>query len=346
MTMKRRLLLAVALLAKAHAALATDPGLEHCRTIAADALRLACYDRLSARLPGASPGVLPSLARITPGTLTSLKGDEPFENSPMQQSWDMGPGTGEDFAIRPYRSVYLLPAFTASSTNAAPNSSSRGAADTAGIKATEAKFQLSFKTRLAANLLGDNGDLWAAYTQSSRWQVYSSPISRPFRETNYEPELIFVWKTQAELAGFKMRYASLGLNHQSNGRANPLSRSWNRVIGQVGLEKDDVAITLRSWRRIPEKAGSDDNPDIEKYLGRGEVELAKRFGQHLLVARMHRPLLPRSESKSSLRLDYAFPLSGRLRGHVQYFTGHGESLIDYNHKANYLGVGISLVEPY
>lgn len=332
----------VLLCAVTSGALAASPNLDDCKAIAANADRLACYDRISGRSPGA-PEAEPKAAP-RPDTLASFPPG--WDNSPMQQAWDMAPGAGENFAIRPYRAVYLMQVFTSTSTNPTPSSPSRGVANTRGIETTEAKFQLSFKTRLAANLLGDNGDLWAAYTQSSRWQVYSHAISRPFRETNYEPELMFVWKTQADLLGFKMRYASLGLNHQSNGRADSLSRSWNRVIGQVGLEKDDVAITLRSWRRIPENAGSDDNPDIEKFLGRGEVELAKRFGQHLLVARVNHPLLPKSDSKSSLRLDYAFPLIGKLRGHIQYFTGYGESLIDYNHKANYLGLGISLVEPY
>lgn len=308
-----------------------------CRGIEDNATRLACYDGVAQRAT-----VMPAADRSTPQAPKPQ--DEP--TSPMQQAWDLKPGAGENFLIRPYRSVYLLPAFTTSRVNSAPSSPGRGVANTAGIEATEAKFQLSFKTRLASGILGDNGDIWAAYTQSSRWQVYSADISRPFRETNYEPEIMFLWKTQQKWLGFDVRYASLGLSHQSNGRANPLSRSWNRAIGQLGLERDDLALTLRAWKRLPEQTSADDNSDIQKYLGSGEVEISKKFGQHFFVARLHRPISPGGDAKGSLRIEYAFPISGRLRGHAQYFTGYGESLIDYNHKANYLGLGISLIELY
>jgi len=45
-----------------------------------------------------------------------------------------------------------------------------------------------------------------------------------------------------------------------------------------------------------------------------------------------------------VQVDYGFPLNRLLRGHVQVFDGYGESMIDYNHRATYIGVGISLLE--
>ena len=49
-------------------------------------------------------------------------------------------------------------------------------------------------------------------------------------------------------------------------------------------------------------------------------------------------------SHGSLQLDWGFPLDGPMRGHVQVFSGYGESLIDYNHRSTYVGLGISLTE--
>src|SRR3546814_5402600 len=86
------------------------------------------------------------------------------------------------------------------------------------------------------------------YTQSSRWQVYNGETSRPFRETNYEPEILLVFRNNYQLGGWKGRMAAVGINHQSNGRADPLSRSWNRVMFNVGLDRENWAVMFRPWR--------------------------------------------------------------------------------------------------
>ncbi len=53
---------------------------------------------------------------------------------------------------------------------------------------TEAQFQISLKAPLWVDLF-DKVDIYAAYTNRSFWQVYSSEMSSPFRETNHEPEV-------------------------------------------------------------------------------------------------------------------------------------------------------------
>ena len=252
------------------------------------------------------------------------------------------------FQLRAYKPIYLLPVFWTSKTNTLPSSPNPVNTVTTAqvLDATELKFQLSFKTKVAENLFGDNGDIWVAYTQSSRWQAYNAEESRPFRETNYEPEVILVFRSNYDIAGWRGRMTGISLDHMSNGRADPLSRSWNRVILNFGLDRENWALMLRPWFRIKENARDDNNPDIENYMGRGDATLVWNHNGHEVSLMARHSLRFGDRSHGALQLDYGFPISNLLRGHVQVFDGYGESMIDYNHKATYIGVGVSLLEWY
>lgn len=314
-----------------------DDGLNACRQITDDTLRLACYDRLGEAARPADPPE------------ASTPADPPPPDSLLGHAWELDPGErGRILRIRPYKPVYAL-AFTHSTRpNQQPSSPAPGHAvtDALAIGADEAKLQISLKTKLAEDLIGDNGDLWFGYAQSSRWQVYNGGISRPFRETNHEPELMLLWRTDYRLAGWHARFLNLSLNHQSNGRSLPLSRSWNRIMLSANLERGDWTLSLRPWWRIPEGGGNDDNPDIANYLGRGDLQLVRRWGGQQLSVMLRHSLRSGRDSHGALQVDYAFPIAGQLRGHLQWFSGYGESMIDYNHRANYYGLGVSLLEWY
>jgi len=322
--------------------------LDDCRLIAEDSRRLSCYDALATNT---RPGLTLSEALShTPveNAAGSLKapGDAPV--SLLAQAWELDAGQrGHILRVRPYKPVYVLPWFHTASPNTSPSSPAAGHNGTAtDLSSDEAKFQFSLKAKLLEDIFGSNGDLWFGYTQTSRWQVYHAGRSRPFRETNHEPEAMLVWRTDYSLGGWRGHYLSLGINHQSNGRALPLSRSWNRVMATLAVEKDDWTITFRPWWRIPEKTAQDDNPDITNYLGRGDLQLVKLWGKQQFSVLLRHNLQGGRNGHGALQVDYAFPLAGSLRGHLQWFSGYGESLIDYNHRANYYGVGLSLLEWY
>ncbi len=253
------------------------------------------------------------------------------------------------FNFRAYKPVYLLPAFWTSDVNDTPRSENpRNTVTTPqNLSDLETKFQLSFKTKFAENLFGDNGDLWGAYTQSSRWQVYNADASRPFRETNYEPEVLLVFRNGYSLLGWRGRMAAVGINHQSNGRSDPLSRSWNRLMFNVGLDREDWALMIRPWFRISD-GNDDDNPAIDDYMGRGDVTLTHLRGRNEFSLMARHSLRGGDRSHGALQFNWGFPVTRRtdvpMRGHFQVFHGYGESMIDYNHKATYVGLGISLQE--
>ncbi|MEE4242522.1 MAG: phospholipase A [Desulfopila sp.] len=210
---------------------------------------------------------------------------------------------------------------------------------------TEAQFQLSIKTPLGIDLFDSGVDIYAAYTVRSFWQVYNSDISAPFRETNHEPEVWLQIKPDFELFGFRNSIAELGFAHQSNGQAGSLSRSWNRVYASFIFERGNLAFAIKPWYRIQEDSEDDDNPDITDYLGHGEMSMAYKYKDHTFSL-MSRNNIESGFSEGAVQLGWSFPLFDfpYLRGYVQYFSGYGESLIDYDRYVNRLGVGVSLTD--
>ena len=250
------------------------------------------------------------------------------------------------FLFRPYKPMYVLIADWSSNPNLRPTSPNPANAfdGRVPLDAAEAKYQLSFKTKAAKGLIAHRGDLWLGYTQTSHWQVYNSGLSRPFRETSYEPEVMAVFRTDYSLLGWRGRMAGINLNHQSNGRSEPFSRSWNRVIAQFGFERDNWMMMIRPWWRIPESAATDDNPDIEDYMGRADLLLVRKVEGHETTLMLRHSLRSGSRSHGAVELGHAFPIASYLKGYIQIFSGYGASMVDYNHRQTRIGVGISLVQ--
>ena len=251
------------------------------------------------------------------------------------------------FSITPYKPVYLLPVVWTSSPNYAPSRENEPADfrhDSIPLDPTELKFQLSLKIKAAQGLFKGNGDLWIGYTQTSRWQIFNSALSRPFRETNYEPEVLLSFRTNYRLLGFTGRLLTAGLVHQSNGRAEPLSRSWNRIVAQIGLERRATTLLFRPWWRIPEDPSTDDNPEIENFLGSGEFLIMHGIRRHLLTLQVRCSILYDPFLGGSVMGEWSYTVRGNLKLYLQVFHGYGESMIDYNHEQTMVGLGVTLLE--
>lgn len=242
------------------------------------------------------------------------------------------------WAITPHRPNYLLPVSYSGSPNDGPaREVSPGASR---LEPWEVKFQVSFKFEAWDRVLGTEASLHLAYTQVSFWQAYDTAQSSPFRENNYEPEVFLSYPTKVDLLGVRVPLVLLGVAHQSNGRGlDALSRSWNRVYAAATFQRGNLVWVVKPWWRIPD--ASDDNPHLEKWLGYGDLRAVYRRGAHVFSTTL-RNNLRAPGNRGAVELGWSFPLFRRLKGYVQYFNGYGESLIDYDHANQRLGVGVLL----
>ncbi len=247
------------------------------------------------------------------------------------------------FTLIPHHSNYLLPV---SYVDGIAPILIRDA-DIAPSDNIEAKFQLSLKTPLWSKIYKDNGYLFFAFTQQAYWQAYNSAVSSPFRETNYEPELILLFPHYANVEEAASRIIALSLSHQSNGRAGEFSRSWNRLklswvtsIGNVFINFEPYYRFKEQRKEIPLDPDGDDNPDIGKYMG--WFELSAAYKQENATWRMMVRNNLRSDNKGAVRLSYSVPFNRHIRFYAELFNGYGESLIDYNRSVTRFGVGFEL----
>jgi phospholipase A1 len=243
----------------------------------------------------------------------------------------------QPFVLTPHKPNYLMP-YTHNST---PNQAPFAGTTLSRLDHEEIKFQFSIKFPIVEGLFGEQGALFFAYTNLSFWQAYNSSASSPFRETNHEPELFLAIPNDWQILGFKNRINMLGLSHQSNGRSDPLSRSWNRIYAEFIFEQGDYYISLKPWIRIGDKT-SDDNPDIEDYMGHGEFRIVYATGKHTAGIMLRNNF--KSDNKGAFELNYSYPMSRRAKWFFQVFDGYGESLIDYNARVTRYGIGIAFTD--
>lgn len=206
---------------------------------------------------------------------------------------------------------------------------------------TEVQFQISFKQRIG------HTHVFFAYTQVSFWRMWDSSDSRPFRETNFNPEMFYRWR--AEKHPFGPLDIDFGLEHESNGQSLPDSRSWNRAYIRPIYMTRDWRVQLKLWARIfdPDEPSTvdnpdgDDNPDIIDFMGNHELQIDWRFSEGRQLSLMNRYNF--DKGKGALRLRYFEPTTADgIHWFVQAFHGYGESLIDYNREISRLGIGVAI----
>lgn len=317
-----------------------------CSALGDASARLGCFDELTraataatvagnpapdatvASEPQQAPTAIPAVA-----SATAAPPETPISRT--EQSWELVPSARRGlFSIRPHRDNYLLLANYSAGSNAEPYRT----LTPAGLpgKRVELSYQLSIKVKAAEQVAGLPVDIWLGYTQQSFWQAYNRAASSPFRETNYQPEVMAVVPLNKELGGINLRYLNMGIVHQSNGQTGPLSRSWNRVYGELGIDRGNFSLSGRLWRRLDNAKSDNDNPDITDFLSHGDVHAVYRDNgyEYSVTARRNW-----RTSHGSIQAGWAFPITTNLKGYLQVFAGYGQSLIDYNYSQRSVGAG-------
>lgn len=328
--------------------------------------RLACFDSINTAVEVAKETSLIENATVEEANidLANAKAAAPIalekvrpKLTYLERKWRLtsqGDWSISDFET--YKSNYLLVTNT-NNTNDIPQTPSYINNENRNLDDQDLRFQLSLKTEMMNNIplirelpFVTSSRIWAAYTQQSNWQVFDAEASRPLRENVYEPELVLSLGIDNEVDGEKKRYIprmmNVGLVHQSNGRSIPTSRSWNRLYLESGWElSDTLSLMVRPWWRIPESE-EDDNPDIEKFMGYGDMtvrwEDRKRKNAATLLLRNNL----RGDNKGFAQLDLQRQVMNNpyLKLHLMASTGYGATLLDYNHSQTIFGMGISLGE--
>jgi phospholipase A1 len=238
------------------------------------------------------------------------------------------------YSLTPHLPNYLLAYSLRNDPNRSDLQGTNG-----GLQDQEAVLQVSVKFPLWRRMLGTENDLMFSYTSQSWFQAYNSALSKPFRETNYQPEIFWRHYSGPHLPlGIHIAGWDLGYDHQSNGRSEPLSRSWDRILTRIPVDlPHSVSLEVRAWYRIPESDNSDDNPDIERYLGYGDIRTIWTPNRNTFTA-LYRP----APEGPSFEATWSYPITKHLRLYTQYYNGYGESLIDYDQKVQRIGIGFTI----
>jgi len=366
--------------AAAPAAGSQDAAWRRCAALSGDnAARLACFDAWAGQQAWQAPAASAVAGGSAPGSATApavdpnapakpvdttlpatriidvarTEGCRDPQYSDLSRFWELESGSDcGTFSFRGYRPI-TVSVVASDSVNRQPTSTAAGrsATESTPYRTTENRIQLSVRTKLAQGLLTQGhptlkDSVWFGYSQQSYWQLFTPQISRPFRSTDHEPEIMYVYPTTAQLPfGWRWRYSGVGLVHQSNGQSNPLSRSWNRVMFNSVFERGNFAFAFSPWYRLPEAEqeypgdpDGDDNPDITDYLGNFELNAAYQRNDDIYSLMLRDSL--DGTSRGAIELGWSFPISSNLRGQFKYFNGYGHSLIDYNVDLEVFALGI------
>jgi phospholipase A1 len=242
------------------------------------------------------------------------------------------------FAITFYKQNYIMPLYYTGSPDNKAYTTAIPANQT--INNLEVKYQLSLKVPIWKNVFSSQSSFYFGYTQLSYWQAYNRNAF--FRETDFQPEVFLANIVSWHLTrSWEVNAFNIGAVHESNGFGNEMERSWNRVYVEAIASNNHLMLSVKPWYVFHDSTYNKFNPNMSDYLGYGEIGLAYKFANQVLSLQTH-SLFEQGGRRATGTATYSFPLTKYLNGYVQAFSGYGQSLIEYNHRTNSVGVGIAL----
>lgn len=229
----------------------------------------------------------------------------------------------------------------------------------AGSNAPAVKFQVSFKYQLVlenswlAQEAPWTRGFHVAYSQTSLWDVQAN--SAPFFDSSYRPEIFWLSENLGDdlfgpASWVDWADVRVGLEHESNGRGGGDSRSINLVyvrpsIALGAIDDWHLEIAPKAYAYLDK----DENPDIDDFRGHVDLELVIGHPAHLLARATLRKGYGALE-RGSIQFDLSYPVHQlsdwfpiALSIHGQFFTGYGESLLDYDRADTHVRLGFSVV---
>jgi len=173
------------------------------------------------------------------------------EYTALSRQWNTRPSCESKlYRLVPYKQNYLIARYS-NRPNNQPTSANFGPARAPGGRqyGTEVPVEHEGQGRGANRKPCRPVVRLHAAKQLADLQQHERP---PFRDTDYEPELILAFPLHMPLSalGLTPRMINFGLVHQSTGRPDPFERSWDRAYLQIGLDRMSTksATVSRSWR--------------------------------------------------------------------------------------------------
>ncbi len=264
-----------------------------CAAIADNTERLACYD-------GASAG---RTRRPAPGRRGAAAGGA---LGPLRR-WELDAGDKRGtFLITPYKPTYMLVGRWSNSAQSPAHVAQPGRPGERPCRRQRRRGQVpdQLQDKLWEGLVGPPPAICGWATPSCPTGRPTKSFSAPFRETNYEPELMAVFRTNLDAGlGFKVKMLSVGLNRQSNGRGQPLSRSWNRLMVQGGMRGAILRCCCAAGsasRRRPARTTTRTSAAASGY---GDLQATWHLNAHELSLNLR----PGFYSRGSAQLDWTSP---------------------------------------